>query len=293
MPASPECQLVLLDLSEDRFPELSEWAEWLSDCGFHVQLASWGLDEDTIPDVILYADTIDPSLRERIAEPIHSGLVSTIMIESIDLVSNSDPEYRVARNADQHHFNQVVAMAAQIVQLRRRLNVDQLKIQSLSSLALTDPLTGIANRRAWSDEMTDRLNEKESICIAIIDADFFKTINDNDGHNVGDNVLRAMADAMRTKLRGRDFLARLGGDEFGLLISDVTHSVADSIVERIRASVTERLSTLDLPNVTLSAGYVFVETQSGVSEELLYSMASKALSVAKRQQRNCTYGHLV
>lgn len=290
-PASPESQLVLLDLVEDQFPELSAWAEWLSDYGFHVQLASWGLDDDCVPDVIVHSDVVSENLKTRFADPLESKLISTISIDSDQ--ESTGAEYYLARDADRVHFSQTVAMAAEIVQLLRRLNVDQLKIQSLSSLALTDPLTGIANRRAWSDEITDRLNEKEAICIAIIDADFFKTINDNDGHNVGDSVLRAMADAMRTKLRGRDFLARLGGDEFGLLISDVNHAVADSIVERIRASVTDRLSTLDLPNVTLSAGYVFVEKYSGVSEELLYSMASKALSVAKRQQRNCTYGHLV
>ena len=290
-PASPEIQLVLLDLSEEQFPELPNWAEWLSDSGFHVQLASWGLEEDCIPDVIIHSDGVAPYLIQRFADPIRSKLISTIAIKSDR--DNCDDGYRLPRDADQRYFSQSVAMAAKIVQLQRRLNVDKLKIQSLSSLALTDPLTGIANRRAWADELTDRLNEKEAICVAIIDADFFKSINDTDGHHVGDSVLRAMADAMRTKLRDRDFLARLGGDEFGLLISGVNHSVADAIVERIRASVTERTSALDLPNVTLSAGYVFVEKYSGVSEELLYAMASKALSVAKRQQRNCTYGHLV
>jgi diguanylate cyclase (GGDEF)-like protein len=287
-PIHQESQLILLDLSEGRYPQLPEWAEWLSDSGFHVHLASWGLDEDCIPDIIITSKVVSPELQARFSSELQSELVSTISIES-----ESACEFYVSKDSDRDQFNRVVDMVAKIVHLRRRLKSNELRIRNLSSLAMTDPLTGIANRRAWSDELNSRLVDKEAICIAIIDADFFKAINDQDGHNIGDQVLRKIARAMRAKLRGRDFLARLGGDEFGLLISDVDHDVADSIVERIRSSVTKSLAKHHLPSVTLSAGYVFIEKYSGVTEELLYALASKSLQVAKRKQRNCTYGHLV
>lgn len=288
-PTYQENELILLDLAESQFPQLPQWAEWLSDRGFDVQLASWGIDDDCIPAIVFVAEELSPNLREQFSDSLESGLISTVSVEP----HSKRSEFHLDPDARREHFGQFVDMVAEIVRLRRRLNSDQLHIQNLSSLVLTDPLTGIPNRRAWTEELNSRLIEKDPICIAIVDADFFKSINDQDGHNIGDQVLREIAHAMRIKLRDRDFLARLGGDEFGLLISDVDHLVADSIVERIRSSVTRSLSDRLLPNVTLSAGYVFVEKYSGVTDDLLYSLASKALQVAKRKQRNCTYGHLV
>ena len=72
------------------------------------------------------------------------------------------------------------------------------------------------------------------LCVALLDLDFFKRINDQFGHDVGDDVLKVTADALNASIREIDFTARLGGDEFGILLAEVTSEQAAVVCERIR-----------------------------------------------------------
>jgi diguanylate cyclase (GGDEF)-like protein len=110
----------------------------------------------------------------------------------------------------------------------------------LEELADTDELTGLPNRRGWNRELDVALSTAERrgapLCIALIDVDFFKEVNDERGHQAGDRLLKSAAAAWRSTLRPADILSRPGGDEFSLLLPDCDLDRARTVLERLRAA---------------------------------------------------------
>ncbi|MEE8451035.1 MAG: GGDEF domain-containing protein, partial [Thermoguttaceae bacterium] len=153
-------------------------------------------------------------------------------------------------------------LVARIVRLRRdRRDGEQLRRQ-LSQEAATDPLTGLPNRRAWDRTLGRRLADavggsqrRGRLCVALLDLDHFKRINDARGHAVGDDVLRAVGRSLCDTLREEDFTARLGGDEFGLLLWVPDATVAAAVVQRVRGSLPSHLAEAETAVVTASVGY--------------------------------------
>lgn len=113
----------------------------------------------------------------------------------------------------------------------------------LESIARTDDLTGLANRRAWEEELPRELlrakREGRPLCVAMIDLDHFKEFNDERGHQAGDRFLKQAAAAWGAELRGTDFLARYGGEEFALALPGCTPDQAIEVAERMRAATPE------------------------------------------------------
>jgi diguanylate cyclase (GGDEF)-like protein len=110
----------------------------------------------------------------------------------------------------------------------------------VSHLALTDPLTGLPNRRAWVEELPRALARaarwESPVCLAIIDVDRFKDFNDTRGHPRGDLLLKEAAAAWRERLREVDFLARYGGEEFVVILPDCNLDKASEVIDRMRAA---------------------------------------------------------
>ncbi|MGY1858145.1 GGDEF domain-containing protein [Modestobacter sp. SYSU DS0290] len=108
----------------------------------------------------------------------------------------------------------------------------------LRSIASTDPLTGLANRRAWQAEAARTLARAHRtgapLTVAVLDLDGFKAINDRDGHDAGDALLRRLAHAWSGRLRASDLLGRHGGDEFVLCLPDTDRTGAAEILDRLR-----------------------------------------------------------
>jgi len=163
--------------------------------------------------------------------------------------------------------------------------------EQMRTEALTDPLTGLANRRALDDAVVraiGRARRDAAMCaVLFIDIDHFKDINDAFGHAVGDVVLQSVGRGLRDRLRRRDLLARYGGEEFVALLPDTDLQAALQVAEVLRS----RIATLDLNSLT---GGLPVRVSIGVaqlSEELmgegsLVSAADAAMYEAKRQGRN-------
>jgi diguanylate cyclase (GGDEF)-like protein len=152
----------------------------------------------------------------------------------------------------------------------------------LGVLALTDELTGAANRRAWHEHLADALHVDDSdsatplVCVAVLDVDHFKEFNDGHGHQGGDRFLKELTACWRARLRDSDVLARLGGDEFSVLLPNCERSIAASIVERLCS---------DLPmGQTCSAGLVAWDGTESPDE--LIARADAALYRAKNAGRN-------
>jgi diguanylate cyclase (GGDEF)-like protein len=113
-------------------------------------------------------------------------------------------------------------------------------MRDLETAALTDPLTGLPNLRAWDDALARELatasRDGRPVCVAVADLDGFKGFNDTHGHLAGDRLLRAAVAAWQQSLRAGDVLARLGGDEFAILLPTCRTDGAVALAERLRRS---------------------------------------------------------
>lgn len=126
------------------------------------------------------------------------------------------------------------------------------------------------------------------MCLALLDIDHFKQVNDRFGHQAGDIVLKAFADSVTAGLRGADVMARWGGEEFLLLLPDTDADEGLKCVERMRAKLADITFDEIEPGlrVTFSAGLVSYEP--GVSGEAAIERADAAMYRAKQAGRNCT-----
>jgi diguanylate cyclase (GGDEF)-like protein len=157
----------------------------------------------------------------------------------------------------------------------------------IARLAASDPLTGLANRRALTTalgrEVARSMRTKEPLSLAIMDIDFFKKINDTYGHVAGDDVLRAVADAMAGNVRDVDLVARYGGEEFAIVLPNCPSEGALIVVERVRAAV----SALPTPTrVTVSAGIATSTGAAHADAKRLMADADEALYTSKRAGRD-------
>jgi len=149
--------------------------------------------------------------------------------------------------------------------------------------AAVDPLTDIANRRAFEQAFGERLMPgRQSFVIAMIDVDDFKTINDHCGHAVGDRVLKTVAMALTKALRADDLVARLGGDEFVVLAAGLTLGQAEMRFSGIGRAVKEACRPLLPDGIVGSISIGVAEQSAGDTADSLQQRADAALYEAKR-----------
>jgi diguanylate cyclase len=157
--------------------------------------------------------------------------------------------------------------------------------------ARRDPLTGLPNRRAFEDALAGALADRANACVAICDVDKFKSVNDRFGHAVGDRVLKAIAEALRSGC-DEHLVARYGGEEFVVMFTGLTPADALSTLEGARTAVAAkryRLRETDAPlgAVTFSAGLTVVEPDDTIGSAL--GRADRLLYAAKEDGRNCIH----
>ena len=182
----------------------------------------------------------------------------------------------------------VTAITGELSKLRAQL----LKaVATIRTLATTDELTLLANRRHMRDLLTAEQQRRAAcpnhVCVALLDVDFFKAINDKYGHAAGDIVLREFARQAGATLRSGDTLARWGGEEFLLLMPDTRLDEALAVLERIAAHVAGlRVDEVDpLLRVTFSAGVAASLPLERFDEAI--QRADEAMYRAKASGRNC------
>ncbi len=184
-----------------------------------------------------------------------------------------------------------VGMALLTARLRRdrdELAALSARLQQLldgeSVLARTDPLTGLQNRRGFREALEIELARSRRsgvhLCLAYIDIDNFKNVNDARGHLTGDDLLRHFAAALRETIRGGDLAARLGGDEFGVLFIDVPEPVARAIADRILARMADHARAYPHCALGASIGLAFFETAPEHAHDLIVA-ADAAMYEAK------------
>jgi diguanylate cyclase (GGDEF)-like protein len=155
--------------------------------------------------------------------------------------------------------------------------------------ALTDSLTGIANRRAFFETGAPLLErtvaDRRPAALLLFDLDRFKEVNDTAGHQGGDRVLRVFSDLVSTAMRSGDLFARLGGEEFACLLLDVPMTRALQVAERVRGAFAMTPLAGLASNATVSVG-VAMASESGRDLSSLLAIADRALYRAKAEGRN-------
>jgi diguanylate cyclase (GGDEF)-like protein len=160
-----------------------------------------------------------------------------------------------------------------------------------NQLALTDPLTGLPNRRALEEWGENAVKERQALripySILVIDIDHFKRINDHYGHKGGDIALRSLAHALAGAVRSEDLVARLGGEEFVILLWNETLDAALATAERIRKIIEAMEIVIEdhILKTTVSSGVAVFEVED--TFETVLRRADRALYAAKVAGRNC------
>ena len=166
---------------------------------------------------------------------------------------------------------------------------------ALKSLAASDGLTGLANRRTFdqtlSMEWSRALRTKKPLSLVLADVDHFKLYNDRHGHQRGDECLRTVASLLERSTRPADLCARYGGEEFAIILPETDHTGACRFTERLRkelALVNVSHGALGAgPFVTLSMGVATQVPREGLDGDWLLKQADEALYAAKHSGRDC------
>ena len=196
-------------------------------------------------------------------------------------------------------YTVIAAVALLAVLLSVIIFISQLFVRDLKNsenrlveLATTDSLTGILNRgegiRRFEQEISRSRRKQQPLSIILLDIDYFKKFNDNFGHQVGDQVIRLIADCLSSTLRSYDILCRYGGEEFLVVLPTTELSKAIETAERLRVLVAEMSTTIEergLPiNLTISLGVSSLKPEDSL-DGLVYR-ADNALYIAKEEGRN-------
>ena len=244
------------------------------------------------------------SLRDYDGLRLCSQLQNLEKTRSLPIVIISEPENdaKVLRGLDMGVSDYLVRpidsnelMARIVTQLRRKLYADQLRqsVEQTMEMAIMDGLTGLHNRRYFDTHFKTLTHQAASrgkaLSLVLTDIDFFKSINDTHGHDVGDEVLREFGNRIRGSVRGADLACRYGGEEFVLILPDSDQNAAAAIAERLRA----RMDHDPIPvtggqkqlTITISLGVASIQGTEDTAEAIL-KRADEALYKAKRDGRN-------
>lgn len=252
-----------------------------------IPLGMWTTLAAALSCLVAYAGfTMDITEAPLAARLSATGFFSLMAVASLAL------NFAMERN-ERHRF---------LLQVRGELQRDELigagkalaiANAKLARVALTDSLTGIANRRRFDDSLVemwrDAMKDGGGLGVVLIDVDHFKAYNDCYGHPAGDACLRAVAEALSAELRrAHDLVARYGGEEFVVLLrgSDV-RVVAERLIACIqRLGLPHARRTDGLQVVTISAGCAVATPNTATSAADLVAVADRALYAAKQAGRN-------
>jgi diguanylate cyclase (GGDEF)-like protein len=174
-------------------------------------------------------------------------------------------------------------------------DITELKRHELyqQSIANTDALTGIANRRLFDHHLDNLIRQPLSsaspFILMLIDLDWFKQVNDLYGHSAGDTVLQKMAEILQASVRTADFIGRLGGDEFAVILANCPQvETAAQIAQKIIASIKQPILVNEMDYVRVGASIGIAVCDRGcTSLSELFDHADSALYQAKADGRNC------
>jgi diguanylate cyclase (GGDEF)-like protein len=252
-----------------------------------------GAGEKIYPYDVLYKQYV----KDRVYSEDQEWMYDAISLATINskLKDNSEyvSSYRVMDKGEVHYYQfTYILINANIPNsdmLAGFKNVDDVvasakERQNLEILASTDMMTGILNRGSGERKVIDAMANNKAGMLCILDVDKFKNINDDYGHDVGDKVLRWVADVLKITFRDEDIIFRLGGDEYAAYVMNLNDEEAGKVVmER----VFKEIAKMDIPElgdkeVCVSAGAVFFKKGEKRSFDELYKLADSGVYESKK-----------
>jgi len=265
-------------------------------------------------------DTLEAETFQEAREKIRDNEISVVLLDwelpdgkGIDLIkeilasspygwlpiimvtSHSEPE-RIKEALEAGATDYLSKPAERIELLARIFSAIRIKNlqDKLRETSIRDAMTGLYNRRYMEERMEQEFQRckrhKNLMTIAMIDLDFFKKVNDSYGHEVGDQVLKILADVLKSQLRKSDILSRFGGEEFVIVLPETPVEGAKMVLNKVR----EYLSKVEISSplgksfsVTLSGGVAGGDISEFETYHDLLRMADKNLYEAKHSGRNC------
>lgn len=239
-----------------------------------------------------FAVSYDNTILYSILESEINKLDRSLLIESLNRHSQVAEDYSIGNFIRYHLVLSIlifIAIISVAVVFLLKHQKTKYKNEYLKFSSEHDALTGVYNRTAFNAITKSLVGATKPFCITIVDIDNFKTINDTRGHDVGDLVIKAVADSLSNMVRSEDKVIRFGGDEFILILSGLTQENQNVLREKMR-NVNKQLlkGENDLPPVSLSSGGAF--TTTGYSDEL-FKQADNALYLIKKAGKgDCGFG---
>jgi two-component system cell cycle response regulator len=224
-------------------------------------------------------------------------LTGQIATQSVVIGLDAGADDYIRKPADEAELLARLAAGKRIVQLEQSLRDANAQIQRLS---ITDPLVGTYNRRYLNEQLMQEVGQarerSQALSVILADLDFFKSINDQHGHQAGDEVLRRFVDVAHGAIRDNiDWVARYGGEEFVVVLPDTDLDRAVQVAEKIRsqcAACTVAIDSAALP-FTASFGVAALDPDPGpavAAAESMLRYADAALYRSKREGRNRVTG---
>lgn len=271
-----------------------EWSKW--NVGYHGHrflttrgraFAALGNEAGAIDDLTLAIQALRED-QNSAKERSNRLFQSRFRVEQLE----QNLELRTRESEERKARNRIFITAGLIVMALLSITVFTLIKHRLlyKRLAFTDPLTGAANRRYFEERAQEAITQararQQSLCLALLDLDYFKSCNDIYGHDAGDEALKRFVHLVQTELRSGDIFGRWGGEEFLLMLQGIKCDDAATILERLReaaAAVQLKLS----PDYQLRFSAGIVEFKPDIEElSELVNLADQALYRAKKEGRN-------
>jgi diguanylate cyclase (GGDEF)-like protein len=196
---------------------------------------------------------------------VYAAALGSYALVGLALTVNAEPERVFMGLAS-------LALAPCIGLLQAREHAHERRALTLS--ATTDALTGVLNHTAFQEQLDVALRQHGSVALIALDLDDFKLVNDQHGHAAGDAALQAVAEALRSVVRGCDLTGRMGGDEFMIALPGAGRVVAERVVDRLQLA-------LSLTPVTASAGVAVFPDDASERDRLMH-VADAAMYATKR-----------
>lgn len=244
------------------------------------------------------ARELDSQLREQV-DGLQSSVQGAADLDSLKhildnrleglLVTIDDHQHERDRR-EQELAGRLHGLAERVANMEQEALGYREHLEEQRQKALIDPLTGLPNRAAWSEQVEREVQDWQEngghLLMAILDLDHFKRINDGYGHLAGDKVLKIVADQLRKRLRGRDFIARFGGEEFVLLLPQTSPAAGAQVAETLRAAIEACPFHFKGERVVITASIGVSAFRTGERSDQVLKRADEALYRAKDLGRN-------
>ena len=244
------------------------------------------------------ARELDSQLREQV-DGLQSSVQGAADVDSLKhilenrlegLLVTMDEHQHERDRREQDLAGRLQGLAERVASMEQEAQGYREHLEEQRQKAMIDPLTGLPNRAAWSErverEVLDWQEHGGHLAMAILDLDHFKRINDGYGHLAGDKVLKIVAEQLRKRLRGHDFIARFGGEEFVLLMPQTSPPAAAQVAETLRAAIEACPFHFKGERVVITTSIGLSAFRSGERGDQVLKRADEALYRAKGNGRN-------